>query len=91
MTQTQQINYINNLRNNFPGLYDYYYYTRRLPDWRQEQMAKHFIPIIKNVWQEYDPYQTEGVYEALAWEGLKNAISWNNLTQEQRDNYNQIR
>ena len=90
MTQTQLINYIDNLKNNFPGLYDYYY-DRRLPDWSHEQMAAHFIGIIKNALQEYDPSQTEETYEALAWVGLKNKISWNNLLQLERDNYDQVR
>jgi hypothetical protein len=90
MTQTQLINYIDNLKNNFPGLYDYYY-DRRLPDWSHEQMAAHFIGIIKNALQEYDPSQTEETYEALAWVGLKNTISWNNLLQLERDNYDQVR
>jgi hypothetical protein len=90
MTQTQLINYIDNLKNDFPGLYDYYY-DRRLPDWSHEQMAAHFIGIIKNALQEYDPSQTEETYEALAWAGLKNTISWNNLLQSERDNYDQVR
>lgn len=90
MTQTQLINYIDNLKNDFPGLYDYYY-DRRLPDWSHEQMAAHFIGIIKNALQEYDAFQTEETYEALAWAGLKNTISWNNLLQSERDNYDQVR
>ena len=54
-------------------------------------MAAHFIGIIKNALREYDPSQTEETYEALAWVGLKNKISWNNLLQLERDNYDQVR
>ncbi|KGO78812.1 hypothetical protein Q763_16630 [Flavobacterium beibuense F44-8] len=89
MTQEELINYINNLRNDFPGIYDYYY-QRRLPGWQHEQMAAHFMDIIIQAMKEYDSSQSEEVYEAIAWIGLKGTISWNNLTQEQRDNYNNI-
>lgn len=90
MTQQQLINYVNNLRDNFPGLYDYYY-QRKLPDWDHEMMAAHFIDIIKQALKDYDSTQSEEVYEALAWGGLKNTSSWNALSPQQQANLTTIR
>jgi hypothetical protein len=54
--------------------------------------AAYFITLIKNALKDFDQTQQDPeVYEALAWMGLKNTISWNNLLESQRDNYNQLR
>ena len=41
MSPQEQVNYINNLRNDFPGLYDYYY-DRYKPTWNHNMMAQHY-------------------------------------------------
>lgn len=83
MTQQQLVNYIENLKDNFPGLYDYYV-ARNFDDWEHEQMAAHFRDIIEDALKEYDSSYPDEVYEALAWEGLKNTSTWNNLTPQEQ-------
>lgn len=39
----------------------------------------------------FDYFFDEEVYEALSWVGLKNTISWNNLNEQDQNNFNQIR
>ncbi len=90
MSQQELINYIENLRIDFPGIYDYYY-KRHTPEWQHEQMAVHFVPIIVSALKEFDDSFDEEVYEALSWVGLKNTISWNNLNEQDQNNFNQIR
>lgn len=89
-------NQIIQLRNDYPGLYDYY--TRWKWDVPQgqspsspqhEAMAQHYRDIIKQALKEFDNSQTEEVYNALSWTGLQNTVAWNNLTQIERDNINQ--
>jgi len=84
------------LRNNYPGLYDYY--TRwkwNVPQGQEpssaqhEAMAQHYRSIIEQALREYDNTQTNEVYEALAWTGLRDTVAWNNLSQTQRDNIDQ--
>lgn len=85
-TTQENINFINSLRNNFPGLYDYYY-ARVHPTWNHDLMAQHYRSTIADIAQQFDsntfPRQ---VYEDLAWAGLRtietnvNSIAWNNLT-----------
>src|SRR5699024_1336448 len=54
MTAMQRRNYIIRLRNNFRGLYDYYW-KRQVGGWGHEQMASHFMnPIIKAM-KDYEP------------------------------------
>ena len=80
MTTKQQINYVKNLRNNFPGLYDYYVKRWRI-DWGHQMMAQHYVDIIKNAIAEYDTNAyTSETYEAIAWLGLYGTIAWNNLS-----------
>lgn len=38
MTNSQQINFVKNLKNDFPGIY-LYYFENRYPNWQHEQMA----------------------------------------------------
>lgn len=90
-TTQNRIDYINSLRNNFEGIYDYYV-DRWKPNWGHEQMAQHYRDIIVSAISEYDNNQhTQEVYEALAWIGLQDTIAWNNLTQSERDNITQTR
>ncbi len=80
MTPSQQVNFVNNLRNNFPDLYDYYV-DRWRDNWGHQLMAQHYVDIIKGAIAEYDNNaHSQETYEAIAWMGLYNTIAWNNLT-----------
>lgn len=94
LTQAQLIQ----LRNNYPGLYDYYMrYMWNIPPGQapsgaqHEAMAQHYRGIIKQALKEYDNNsQSDETYEALAWEGLINTVAWNNLSQSQKNNITTI-
>ena len=97
MTSAQQINYVNNLKNNFPGIYDYYI-NRYHPNWTHQMMAQHYLNIIIEVLEQYDSTQSDEVYESIAWIGLMGqgiinsatglplnpTIAWQNIPQTQR-------
>lgn len=91
MTIAQQINYVNSLKNNFPGLYDYYY-ERYHSTWNHDMMAQHYRSVIADIVQQFDNNSnSRQFYEDLAWAGLTkldvntNSIAWNNLaTSEQQ-------
>jgi hypothetical protein len=90
-TTEENINFVNSLRDNFPGLYDYYY-ARAHPDYNHNLMAQHYRSTIADIAQTFDnntfPRQ---IYEDLAWAGLRvidentNSIAWNNLTTEEQE------
>lgn len=96
----QQINYIKNLRNNFPGLYDYYY-ERNQPTWNHNMMAQHYRNVIADIAQEFDDFKLpREVYEDISWVGLRvienfeNSVAWDKLSssdkiriQKNIDNY----
>lgn len=84
------------LRNDYPGLYDYYMRWKwnvpqgQSPSSAQhEAMAQHYRDIIKQALEEFDNTHTDEIYEALAWTGLQNTVAWNNLSQSERDNISQ--
>ncbi len=92
LTQSQIIQ----LRNDYPGLYDYYMRWKwNLPQGQtatsaqHQAMAEHYRDIIELALREYDDTQTDEVYNSLAWTGLENTVAWNNLSQLERDNINQ--
>lgn len=97
-TTQNRINYINSLRNNFEGIYDYYV-ERWKPDWGHQQMAQHYRNIIVGALKEFDNNQhTQAQYEAIAWLGLEGTIAWQNLDedpnltiQQEQDNIIQTR
>ena len=107
MTTQQQIDYVESLRNNFPGLYDYYMrYEYNVPSGQEpsnamhELMAQHYISIIVSALKQYDNTQTNDVYNAIAWCGLKgtgssfdstgllpnSTTAWKNLSAQERLN-----
>jgi hypothetical protein len=90
MTAQQQVNYINSMKNNFPGLYDYYY-KRYKPTWNHEMMANHYRSTIADIIQQFDNKRlSRSTYEAVAWLGLGKldtnvtTIAWDNLSPEQK-------
>ncbi|CAM1363933.1 hypothetical protein [Tenacibaculum xiamenense] len=99
MTQQQQIDYINNLRNNFPGIYDYYV-DRYRSTWNHNLMAQHYISTIADIVGEFDNNTlTRQVYEDIAWAGLtiinnpntggsEISVAWNNLSPDEKSRIN---
>lgn len=91
-TTQNRIDYMNSLRNNFPGLYDYYW-KRYHPTWNHNLMAQHYRSTIADIAQQFD-YNTKDrqVYEDITWAGLRilengiSSIAWDNLstTEQQR-------
>ena len=91
-TTQNRIDYMNSLRNNFPGLYDYYW-QRYHPTWNHNLMASHYRGTIADIIEEFDnSSKSRQVYEDLSWAGLRilengiNSIAWDNLstTEQQR-------
>lgn len=69
--------FISSLRNDFPGLYDYYsrfFYNRPegipVGDPQHNLMASHFRDVIKSALKEFDPTQPEEIYDSLSWTDL---------------------
>lgn len=78
-------NQIIQLRNDYPGLYDYYMRWKwNLPQTpssaQHEAMAQHYRDIIKQALEEYDGTQTEMTYNALSWIGLMGSGTFNETT-----------
>lgn len=77
MTQQQQIDYVNSLRENFPGIYDYYI-ERYKPPWNHKMMAQHYIDDIAD---GIDNHQlSRQIYEDIAWAGLRKLEDLNSST-----------
>ena len=95
MTQQQQVNYVNSLRNNFPGIYDYYI-ERYKPTWNHNQIASHYRGTIADIIEEFDDNSlSRQIYEDIAWAGLRiinnpitngteTSIAWDNLSIEEK-------
>ncbi|WP_026946303.1 hypothetical protein [Algoriphagus marincola] len=65
--------------NDFPEIYDYY--IRYLKNWQHEQMAAPYRNLIADIIQEFDNGKnSRQFYMDLAWEGLINTSSWENLS-----------
>lgn len=78
---------LNQLSNDYPGLYDYYMrYEFNVPagqnptDAQHEAMATHYRNIIEQSLRQLDNTLSPDIYEALAWEGLKNTKAWEKLS-----------
>ncbi|AWG24748.1 hypothetical protein [Flavobacterium kingsejongi] len=67
-------NFMNNLSNNFPGLYDYYiryeYNTTNSGVLDHQMMAQHYRNVIVQFLQEFRPGLSNEIYQMLAWVGL---------------------
>ncbi|MCK0203985.1 hypothetical protein MWN41_13265, partial [Ornithobacterium rhinotracheale] len=85
MTDKEKNTFVNNLKNNFPGLYDYYIINNKL-GWDHEQMANHFIPKMAKILQEYDNNSLNyEIYEAIAWSGLMETSTWEKLPEKRKN------
>ncbi|GAA4891048.1 hypothetical protein GCM10023311_14200 [Flaviramulus aquimarinus] len=91
MTQKEQIIYVNSLRNDFPGIYDYYI-QRYKPTWNHNQMASHYRGTIADILEEFDNSdKSRQVYEDLSWVGLRilengvTSIAWDSLIKSEKD------
>ena len=88
-------NFVNSLRNNFNGLYDYYMRFewgvppgQEVDDAHHQLMAQHYIDIIVDALSDYDNNaHSQEVYEALAWIGLYDTVAWDNLTEQQQSTH----
>lgn len=85
-TTQNRINYMNSLRDNFPGLYDYYW-KRYRPTWNHNLMAEHYRSTIADIIEQFDnSSKNRQIYEDIAWAGLRvleddmNSVAWNNLS-----------
>jgi len=85
-TTQDRINYVNSLKNNFPGLYDYYW-KRYKSGWNHNMMAIHYRTTIADIIQSFDNNRLpRSTYESVAWAGLgeiennQSTVAWHNLT-----------
>lgn len=90
MTQQEAENYVNSLKDNFPGLYDYYV-ERWYPAWNHNMMASHYINTIADIIQDFDNNRlSRSTYESVAWAGLgeiennQSTVAWQNLTSSEQ-------
>ena len=89
-TTQERINYVNSLKDNFPGLYDFYI-ERYRPTWNHNMMASHYRTTIADLLQNFDNQRLDrSIYEAVAWMGLRNiennetSIAWDNLPDSEK-------
>lgn len=89
-TTQNRINYMNSLRNDFPGLFDYYW-KRYHPTWNHNLMSQHYRNTIADIAQEFDNSSlSRQVYEDIAWAGLRiledgsNSIACDNLSHSEQ-------
>jgi len=81
----------------FPGVFDYVvrYANDGTARAQHEQMAAHYIEIVKNALKAYDNSFDEKYYDALAWLGLQGTTSWNRLGKKKQEerikNYRELK
>lgn len=90
MSAQQQTAYVNSLKNNYPGLMDYFF-NRNHPTWNHDMMATHYRGIIADIIQQFDNNRLpRSTYESVAWFGLgnlgdgKTTVAWANLSSAQK-------
>ena len=87
-TEQRQIDYVNSIKGNFPGIYDYY---RRHKDWQHQQMAGHYRDTMADILQRFDGFRnSRQFYLDIAWEGLmsnddSNIVAWDMLSENQQE------
>jgi hypothetical protein len=90
LTRQQQIDFTLAIKNDFPGIYDYY---KRHKDWQHEQMASHYRKTIADILKDFDNNQRQNqFYLDIAWEGLikSNISSWTDLSQQEQDRIKKV-
>ncbi len=87
-TQAEIIQYIKNIQNDFPGIYDFYTRYYEDNDWHHQQMGAYYREWMINILKEIDPTQMPETYEALAWVGLRGTTAWEEKSKEYQDNMN---
>lgn len=90
MTQDEQVAYVLSLRENLPGIYDYYI-DRYQPTWNHNLMTQHYLSTIADAIEEFDDFElNRQVYEDISWAGLReledlnNSIAWDNLEEQDK-------
>lgn len=53
-------------------------------------MAGYYMGYIVDLLKQFDPSQVQELYQALAWEGLKNTEVWNSLSSAEKNNINNL-
>jgi hypothetical protein len=77
------------INSDYGGIYDYY--SRYGESGMQhEQMAEHYRISIVNMLKEFQPGLSQGIYEALAWEGLIGTVAWDALSEAEQKSLQQI-
>ncbi|SCD21123.1 hypothetical protein PSM36_2318 [Proteiniphilum saccharofermentans] len=89
-TQAEIIQYVKNIQNDFPGIFDFYTRYYKDNDWHHQQMAAYYREWMINILKEIDPTQTPETYEALAWVGLRGTTAWEEKSKEYQDNMKKI-
>lgn len=91
--------FIISIKDNYPGLYDYYLrFQYNIPVGQEatsaqhEAMAQHYRGIIKNALQQFDnSSNSQETYDALSWVGLGGTTAWNNLSSNEKMNIISLR
>ncbi len=91
-TRVEAENYVKSLKNNFPGLYDFYV-ERWHPTWNHNLMASHYRKVITDIIEDFDGKKlSRSTYEELSWAGLgelegnQSTIAWKNLKDSKKQN-----
>ncbi|SMO85044.1 hypothetical protein [Gracilimonas mengyeensis] len=91
-TPEEWLAFAHGLRNNFEGLYHYYYKFRwGIPEGEEptsaqhEAMADHYRNQIINALTDFDNTKSQSTYEHLSWIGLTNTTAWKNLSSTEQD------
>lgn len=77
------------LSHNYPGLFDYYVrYTKGNTDAQHNLMAASYVTIIVNFLKQINGTKYSDLeYKTIVWLDFKGTTAWNNLTQTERDLY----
>jgi len=94
-SESEWVDFMVNLRNDFPGIWDYYLRfevsSPNPSDSHHQLMAQHYITIMAQALSDYDDdMHSQEFYEALSWLGLKNTRAWDLLTNDEQNNINDI-
>ncbi|WP_292892553.1 hypothetical protein [Nonlabens sp.] len=90
-TYEEEIQFLTNLSNNYPGLYDYYY-QRFQPNWQHNLMAAHYRSRMALMLLDFDNSRLPlSVYQDICWVGIRTTSngnttpSWVNVSASDRN------